>query len=437
MIQDLLSHFNITPKKVTAREWASACPSCGGQDRFRIYVKEDRYWCRGCGTKGDAIQFRRDFLNQGFKEAAQAEGKDSFSGRYAGKQPEQGTQVHNQIHTKEKQVSRPEKHQSEQWQQKAYTLVQWAQEQLKRSTQVLTWLEKERGITEATALLYGLGYLPRDIYRPRKDWGLGEGKDLWIPGGLVIPYVVDEKVIRVRIRRFNGEPRYVLLPGSLSVPAIYTGHEWHEVIVIVESDLDALLLWQATGVSAIALGSAQIRPDEKTHQIIEDTPLVLNALDSDHAGGKEYWHYWKKHYPKVERLPPIDGKDVSEMLKNGILLPEWLKVGMQLAGHASKAIEKEPPLKQITETTKDNQRRIIFALARHHDDGQADDLTPAKIIQYIRDLNESDNYSITLATDANDLTLTGDADPVERWHKTVEKNQQGIFLLLEKQPHKI
>jgi hypothetical protein len=38
-------------------EYAGACPSCGGSDRFRIWPEKDRFWCRKCGKSGDSIEF--------------------------------------------------------------------------------------------------------------------------------------------------------------------------------------------------------------------------------------------------------------------------------------------------------------------------------------------------------------------------------------------
>lgn len=38
-------------KRKTANEYASACPFCGGRDRFMIYQRGN-YWCRKCNAKG-------------------------------------------------------------------------------------------------------------------------------------------------------------------------------------------------------------------------------------------------------------------------------------------------------------------------------------------------------------------------------------------------
>lgn len=50
----------------------TACPFCGGKDRFRFDDKERRgtYFCSGCGA-GDGMQFAMKFTNEPFKTVAQ------------------------------------------------------------------------------------------------------------------------------------------------------------------------------------------------------------------------------------------------------------------------------------------------------------------------------------------------------------------------------
>ena len=52
-------------------EYHSPCPGCGGKDRFIIWDKLNRYWCRQCNRKGDEIQYCRDFRGLSYLEACQ------------------------------------------------------------------------------------------------------------------------------------------------------------------------------------------------------------------------------------------------------------------------------------------------------------------------------------------------------------------------------
>ena len=80
-ILDLLREDGHELKRVGSTnggEWAGACPSCGGTDRFRVWPLENgagRWWCRQCKKTGDAIQYLRDFRGMDFKAARSYLGK--------------------------------------------------------------------------------------------------------------------------------------------------------------------------------------------------------------------------------------------------------------------------------------------------------------------------------------------------------------------------
>lgn len=60
-------------------EWAGPCPKCGGVDRFRCWPESSRsvkFWCRGCGFRGDAIDYLRKVRGMSFRDACRATGKD-------------------------------------------------------------------------------------------------------------------------------------------------------------------------------------------------------------------------------------------------------------------------------------------------------------------------------------------------------------------------
>ena len=111
-----------------------------------------------------------------------------------------------------------------------------------------------------------------------------------------------------------------------------------KVLVVVESEFDAILLNQEAGHLAgiIALGSAQTRPDKRAAELLRAADLILVSLDSDdhrsdgkNPGAKEAWGWWMKHFEQARRLPPIDGKDPGEMWKAGVSLSEWVRIGIE------------------------------------------------------------------------------------------------------------
>jgi DNA primase len=278
-------------------EYQGACPGCGGTDRFHVWPLQNEgkgsYWCRSCEKAGDNIQFLRDFEGLSFKDAC------AYLNVTLPERPEHYTPS---TAPSQKPEFTPENHAApaELWQEKAEKLVSWAQENLKKNTEALAWLA-DRGINGETAENFRLGWNPgedgKDIYRHRKSWGLpeilkedGKPRALWIPQGLVIPYVVDRIVHRVRIRRPEGEPRYYVIPGSSTATMII--EHARRAFVIVESELDAITVAaHNTLAGAVALGSVSAKPDAETCAILQGALQILVALDYDEAGLKamKWW----------------------------------------------------------------------------------------------------------------------------------------------------
>jgi DNA primase len=228
------------------------------------------------------------------------------------------------------------------WQEKARKLITTTEEHLwssemdcKKGRQ---WL-KRRGLTARTIKQANLGWVSEESWESRSSWDLPEGieggkrKKLWIPSGLIIPYVQGEEIFRLRVRRPEPdvEPKYYLLPGSDTRPMRWPGK--NKIYIVIESELDGLLLWQEasdlTGI--IALGSAQKRPDQETHEALCKADLILVALDSDEAGAKETCRWWLKQYEKARwwPIPKQYGKDPSEGRKAGLDLHSWIEAGIE------------------------------------------------------------------------------------------------------------
>jgi hypothetical protein len=159
----------------------------------------------------------------------------------------------------------------------------------------------------------------------------GKPKKLALPAGLVIPKLQNERVARVRIRRATpyNDSRYCTVPGSDMGALLITGRE-DKTVVVVESDLDALLIWQAAGdlVTVMALGSAQARPDQQALRTLENAKEILVALDVDDAGAKEAWQWWSEHFGQARRWPPVGGKDPGEMVQTGVDVRLWVQAGL-------------------------------------------------------------------------------------------------------------
>lgn len=341
-VLDLVNRQGIELKKAAASkggEYHSACPGCGGQDRFCVWPEQNEgrggYWCRQCRKGGDDIQFLRDFEGLSFRQACEKLGRplpDSKDLRFSRtRPPETGWTP--------RAPSDPEAA----WREHAHKLAVWAWERLIENEEELDRLEK-RGIDVPAVNRFGLGWLPKDLYRDREVWGLtavlnentGRRRPLWLPRGLVIPWIVDGEVVKVRIRRpdpVKFGPRYYMLPGSASTTTLIRPAKKddfkREAYVVVESELDAFMIAVQAGylVGAVALGSNSAHPDESAAPVLRKSTVILNALDYDVAGASER-AWWAKHFPQSRRWPVPQGKDPGEAYQAGVDIRAWVRAGL-------------------------------------------------------------------------------------------------------------
>jgi DNA primase len=318
-------------------EYAGPCPFCGGNDRFLIWPesKGGRFWCRGCDKSGDSIQYIRETRDLTFFEALEYLGieKPQFK-------KQQKKKTGPPIFKPKIEALPPAI-----WMEKAAKILTWSQTELwNTGGQAALDILTGKGLSETTIRAAGIGWNPgergKDIYRERHGWGLapevhrdGKQKHIWIPAGIIIPLQDKESgLLRLRVRRNdpgNG-PRYVIVAGSSMAPLVLESGK--DVFVIVESELDAWLIWQEAGTLAriVALGSANMKPDKATHEILKSAGKILNALDYDPAGARYAWKFWPETYgEKVIRWPVPVGKDPSEAWQQGLNIRAWIEAGIE------------------------------------------------------------------------------------------------------------
>lgn len=223
------------------------------------------------------------------------------------------------------------------WQDKAEAFVQGATATLWSPNYQATreWLQ-DRGLNEDTLKnsRMGVNGINYEEYPP--EWGLhpmyddqGREKNLWIPRGIVTPCLVQNTVHRLRIRPFdkNLGRKYFLVPGSSLAPMILGQGE---SVVIVESELDALLINQEAGdlVQTVALGSVAVKPDTELTAILQQARIILVALDNDAAGAKVSQEWWQKYFPQSTRWPVPIAKDPSEAFQQGLDIRTWIIAGL-------------------------------------------------------------------------------------------------------------
>jgi len=244
--------------------------------------------------------------------------------------------------TSKKLVFHPFEKPSQAWQDKALEhLSKWKQN-MKGSRHAQNLLKK-RGITVETAELFGIGYNDRNIWETRESWGLNkekkqDGKEskIWLPRGLVIPRFEKglDSVIGLKIRRDEWTEsdklkKYAEVSGSANCMGIY-GNSLLEVVVVVESEFDAILINQEAGdlCFAVSLGGAGgKRLDQFTYLLLCQCSLILLSFDCDRAGDAELV-WWQRIFPDAKHWPASIGKSPGDAFVAGEDLRKWVEIAL-------------------------------------------------------------------------------------------------------------
>lgn len=288
--------------------------------------------CYSCGEFGDLIAVWCA-LN-GFEQDS-AEGFREFRERYAPEtdgKPAVRPRIPQEAHSGWK-AEAPDAPASS-WQERAGQWVEKCAERLQQEAWLLKLLT-EWGITSATAKACRLGYNDRDKYPPRRGWGLPVEKDprsgkvrekFWLPGpSLLLPAYRGGKLIKIKARRFAPEDgpqwaasrKYWEIAGSSRNAFHIYGSPKARAVVLVETERDAALLWQEGrpwNVTAMGTGGTAKTPDRYAEEILRQADVVLVAYDSDAAGAKAWFGFWRKEFPNAIRVltPSRCGKDIGD-----------------------------------------------------------------------------------------------------------------------------
>jgi len=222
------------------------------------------------------------------------------------------------------------------WRTCAMELLFKSQRALVKAPKALDYLTR-RGIPLDAAQEYGLGFVPRNIYQKAAAWGDAEREKIWIPRGIVIPAVRGGELIRLRVRRSQGEPKYYVVPGSRGYVLIARPNRPRRVKIreirawiIVESEFDALACaWAQPHAGAIGLGSALMKPDAGIYTHLKGADALLISLDNDRAG-EEAARWWVKTFSNARLWPSPLGKDPGEFVsREGTeVLRDWILEGL-------------------------------------------------------------------------------------------------------------
>lgn len=363
-ILQMVEQKGITPKRVSNNkggEYHSACPACGGENRFHVWPAQGddgSFWCRGCDKGGDAVAYLRIYEGMACSSAHATLGRVCTSatcskigrcrqGAGGGAKRDEGKTAA-AVQPRGRDWS-PSAAQSPEnlWREHAEKLVLSAHEALLSSPDCLAYLAA-RGLPLEAVQKYRLGWLDKDNYRSREAWGLPtdlkankKPKKLYLPMGIIIPFYVEGQLHRLRIRRdvvTGDEARYYWVPGSGNDVVVINPDA--RAFVVVESDLDGLMVDHAAGdlVGSVPLGTCSAKPKELAAQILRKSLAILVALDfeprqnqqtgrMENPGGQAA-KWWLSNFSQALRWPTPVAKDPGEAYQAGIDIRTWVMAGL-------------------------------------------------------------------------------------------------------------
>jgi len=307
-----------SPCKATNKQWSSPCPFCGGNDRFVILPygsihqgKEmpPHAFCRQCSAWVTAESLLQRKENISWHDAhAIIEGSKSID------------EASKDYHGHSKKAKKLTKADIEgapcmEWQWSAewfYTVckkVLWSEQ----GEKALTWL-RERGLCDESIEQHCLGFNPADY---AADWGMGE--KVTLHRGIVIPYLGQEQVWKVEIRRSTNkhDERYRTVKGSANALYNYAALEFRGKAVICEGVFDCLAMKQAlrdagqAEIVPVATGSTNGAYGDRWVMKLNLCDFVVVAFDDDDGGNKAFG-WWQERMSTAKRWRPCHG-DVNAM----------------------------------------------------------------------------------------------------------------------------
>ncbi|MCD6552443.1 MAG: hypothetical protein J7M16_00375 [Anaerolineae bacterium] len=337
---DLLSLIgrDTTLKRVASThggEWAGPCPFCGGEDRFRVWPNhpsgKGKWWCRGCGRHGDAIDYLRQRDGLSYAEALAVLGLQKAPNL-----------AQNRRSTTKGLIIRggQEKHAEQAFccGSEPPTRESIPVQEAVGRCQTILWQDvgkkaraylHKRGLKDETLRAWGIGYNPKD----QRVAGL------FFPRGVVIPWTVGGRLWLVKVRRpvppLPG-PKYQQLKGGGKGALYGLDHlAGRQAALICEGEFDALLAWQEAGdlVDVVALGSATGRPGREALAALLRARRWFIATDRDDAGDKGA-DWWSEFSARVKRVQPLQGHDLTEFWQAGGDLRQWVLFHLDREGLA-------------------------------------------------------------------------------------------------------
>ncbi len=270
-----------------------------------------KWWSRD-GEVGDGIQYLQRHVGMSFPEAVQTLTVNKIL-------------PNDQNNAFEYQPGKAARQQwmSKKWQVKSEKLICAAQGNLLKPNgqERLCYLIEQRGLQIDTIRRHRLGWLPAKDHMPSK---------------ILIPcYDSHQRLIRIRFRIDHPRPgyeRYRISKGSNCCSPFPLGLSCGKPVMLVESELDAILVAQQTGrqLAVLALGTTAVKLIPAMVRFLnESVPLILISLDNDPGGRQKTASLINELKNTIDwPIPERYGKDVGEAWKQ-MSISKWIEAGLK------------------------------------------------------------------------------------------------------------
>lgn len=302
-----------TLRKESSLEMCGPCPKCGGSKRF--HVRSEWWFCRDCHDKrSDAVGFVMWLDGCTFDEALARITNDAYPTVASIPSP----------------APKPKAEQTEAWIRKAAPATANAQKALVlgEGKQVRVFLSN-RGLSLATARLFGLGYVVEASLPGTWDKDKNAFSYPRQPA-IAIPWYSEGKLVGVRYRflQWHTYPDTAGEERKEKQGALY-GSDFSglwgeqgrcanggELLVITEGEINAMSVFQASagGVDIASIGSESAPVTPEMVALTQRYQRVVFWADREEIVLK-----------KLDKLPGCygyvnpDGKDANDLLQNGTL----------------------------------------------------------------------------------------------------------------------
>lgn len=301
---EVLQSLGLALKKTSGTnggEWHGPCPYCKeGVDRFYVTPDHPKYsgpvfYCRRC-EKGGSVRHLVKYL-----------GGEVSTISFKPKTTDENAR--NKVHCQKQPPSEEWQRTIDEYIEKYFTVYFNRNEPYRR-----------RGINEDTVEALRLGVT-------NKKWRIEiHGKKHHLKNGMAIPNYRGDILYSLQIRDWMKGSGFSYCKGSVIVPYHVTKLKKVEgPVVIVESALDAAMLYQEAGdlVHAVAMGSAQNKPDIYMNILLSKATHVFVCMDYDHAG-IEAAKWWRQNYRDAKIVFSPLCKDIGEYHAGGNSVRDWV-----------------------------------------------------------------------------------------------------------------